>query len=131
MFHRGDPIGAYDSPPVNMKHRSMIEYDAADDECNITTDGEVVHTYQPEQTRFLVHWNAEIYEDMAEVKKVMDHTDDLSIDEAIGRMLKDMRARGTKVAEPSDPLHDDAFLRALMETYTIAPTTEWLEFPAA
>jgi hypothetical protein len=61
----------------------------------------------------------------------MDHTDDLTIEEAIGRLLKDMRDRGTKVAEPSDPLHDDAFLRALMETYTIAPTTEWLEIPAA
>ena len=42
-----------------------------------------------------------------------------------------MRAKGKTVAEPSDPLHDTEFIRALVETYTIAPTTEWLEFPAA
>ena len=42
-----------------------------------------------------------------------------------------MRAKGVKIAEPSDPLHDDDFIRALMATYTIAPTTEWLTIPAA
>jgi hypothetical protein len=132
MFHRGDPIGAYDSPPIhNMKHLSEMAYDADGDRWHILTDAEPVHTYEPDQMRLLVHWNAEVYEDMAEVKKVMDHTDDLTIDEAVGRLLKDMRERGTKLDEPSDPLHDDAFVRALMETYTIAPTTDWLEFPAA
>jgi hypothetical protein len=30
------------------------------------------------------------------------------------------------VAEPSDPMHDTAFIRALIATYTIAPTTDWL-----
>jgi hypothetical protein len=114
-----------------MKHRSKMVYDDGADAWHITTDGEVVHTYQPEDMRLLVHWNAEVYEDMDEVKKVMDHSDDLTIEQAIGRLLEDMRARGTKVAEPSDPLHDKDFLRALMATYTIAPTTEWLQVPAA
>ena len=68
---------------------------------------------------------------MTEVKKVMDHTDDLTIEEACGRLLADMRSKGVKIAEPSDPLHDDEFVHALMSTYTIAPTTEWIEFPAA
>jgi hypothetical protein len=132
MFHRGDPIGAFDSPAIaNMKHLSEMAYEPRDDVWQILTDGAPVHSYQPDEMRLLVHWNAEVYSDMAEVKKVMDHTDDLTIEEAIGRLLKDMRERGTKVAEPSDPLHDDDFVRALMETYTIAPTTEWLEFPAA
>ncbi len=132
MFHRGDPIGAYDSPPIqNLKHRSMMAYDRGSDVWHITTDGEPVHTYQPDDMRLLVHWNAEVYADLAEAKKVMDHTDDLSIDEAIGRLVQDMRARGTVVAQPSDPLHDKDFMRALMATYTIAPTTDWLTFPAA
>ena len=42
-----------------------------------------------------------------------------------------MRSKGVNVAEPSDPLHDDDFIRALISTYTIAPATEWLEFSAA
>jgi hypothetical protein len=132
MFHRGDPVGAFDSPPVeNLKHRSEMVYEPDGDVWHITTDGEPVHTYQPAELRLLVHWNGEVYRDMAELKKVMDHTDDLTIDEAIGRLLDDMRRRGTAVAEPSDPLHDDDFVCALMATYTIQPTTEWLEFPAA
>jgi hypothetical protein len=132
MFHRGDPVGPWNSPPVkNLKHRSELGYDAAGDAWHIYTDGEPVHTYQPSDMRLLVHWSSEVYSDMAELKKVMDHTDDITIEEAVGRLLADMRSKGTKVAEPSDPLHDDDFVRALMATYTIAPATEWLEMPAA
>ena len=131
MFHRGDPVGAFDSPPVNMKNRSEVGYVRDEDIWEITTDGERVHAYQPDQMRFLVHWNAEVYEDMAEMKKVMDHTDDLDIEEAIGRLIVDARHRGARIEEPSDPLTDRAFMKALLETYTIAPTTEWLEVPAA
>ena len=132
MFHRGDPVGAHDGPSVTgMKHRSTVGYDLAEDLWRIRTDDETIHTWSADQLRFLVHWNAEVYSDMDELKKVMDHTDDLTIDEAIGRLLADMRAKGKKVAEPSDPLHDTEFISALVSTYTIAPTTEWLEFPAA
>jgi hypothetical protein len=104
-------------------------YDAEADVWYVSTDGERVHTYQPRDLRFLVHWNAEVYSDMAEVKKVMDHTDDLTIDQAVDRLVADMRSKGTKIAVPSDPLHDDDFVRALTTTYTIAPTTEWLDTP--
>jgi hypothetical protein len=132
MFHRGDPVGAFDSPPIHeLKHRSMMGFDAATDEWFISTDDVRVHTYGARDLRFLVHWSSEVYSDMTEVKKVMDHTDDLTIEEACGRLLADMRSKGVKIAEPSDPLHDDDFVHALMSTYTIAPTTEWLEFPVA
>ena len=53
------------------------------------------------------------------------------IDEVVGRLIKDLRSNGRTIAEPSDPLNDGDFIRALIETYTIAPTTEWLEIPAA
>lgn len=132
MFHRGDPVGAWDSPPVApMKHLSTMGWDASSNDWHIYTDGESIHTYQPDDLRLLIHWNAEVYADMDELKKVMDHTDDLTVDEAVGRLLADMRSKGTKVAEPSDPFHDTDFIRAVVSTYTIAPTTEWLEFPAA
>ena len=45
----------------------------------------------------------------------------------VDTLLADMRGRGVSVAEPSDPLHDDEFIRALIATYTIAPTTDWIE----
>jgi hypothetical protein len=63
---------------------------------------------------------------MEELEKSMDHSDDLSHDVVFDRLLADMRAKGVDVAEPSDPLHDTEFVRALISTYTIAPTTDWL-----
>ena len=41
-------------------------------------------------------------------------------------LLADMRAKGVDVAEPSDPMHDTDFITALIGTYTIAPTTDWI-----
>lgn len=131
MFHRGDPVGDPASRDIpGLKHRSMIGYDAAADAWDITTDGEVIRRYRPDEMRLLVHWSAEVYTDMAEMKKVMDHSDDVTLDIVVDRLLADMRARGATVATPRDPLHDTDFVRAAIATYSIAPTTDWLE-PAA
>jgi hypothetical protein len=51
------------------------------------------------------------------------------VDHVFDRLLADMRAKGVDVAEPSEPLHDQRFIRALIDTYTIAPKTEWLSIP--
>jgi hypothetical protein len=127
MFHRADPVGPSDGPAVQgLKNRSTIEYS-----WHIRTDDEIVHTYEARQMRFLVHWNAEVYSDMDELKKSMDHTDDLTVEEAVGRLVADMRSKGTKISEPTDPLHDQDFIRALVGTYTIAPATDWFDQPAA
>jgi hypothetical protein len=126
MFHRGDPVGRPDEREIpGLKHRSLIGYDADQGDWAITTDAEVIRRYRPEEMRLLVHWSAEVYADRDEVKKNMDHSDDLTHEIVFGRLLADMRARGVKVSEPSDPLHDQEFIRALSETYSIAPTTDW------
>jgi hypothetical protein len=108
-----------------------MRYDTARDEWAVTTDDEVVRRYRPDEMRLLVHWNAEVYTDMREVEKNMDHSDDLTQDVVFDRLLADLRAKGVDVAEPSDPLHDTDFIRALIATYTIAPTTDWLAPSAA
>ena len=66
-----------------------------------------------------------------EVKKSMDGSDDLTHEVVFNRLLADMRSKGVKVAEPTDPMHDSDFIRALISTYTIAPTTDWARSPAA
>jgi hypothetical protein len=75
--------------------------------------------------RLLVHWSAEVFSDRDEVKKNLDHSDDLTHEVVCERLLADMKARGVNVSEPSDPLHDEEFIRALTATYSIAPTTDW------
>jgi hypothetical protein len=132
MFHRGDPVGRPDERDLpGLKHRSLLGYDAGRDEWSITTDGEVIRSYRPDEMRLLVHWNAEVYADMDEVEKNMDHSADLTHDVVFDRLLADLRARGVDVAEPTDPLHDSDFIRALIAAYTIAPTTDWLTSSAA
>ena len=81
--------------------------------------------------RLLVHWSSQVYADLDELKVSMDHTDDLTHDMVFDRLLADMRDKGVRVAEPSDPLHDNDFIRALIATYTIAPTTDWATPDAA
>jgi hypothetical protein len=131
MFHRGDPVGRPEERDVpGLKHRSLLGYDPDRDDWAITTDGTVIRRYRPEEMRLLVHWNAEVYTDMDEVKKAMDHSDDLTHDVVFERLLADMRSKGVDVAEPSDPMHDQDFIRALISTYTIHPTTDWAT-PAA
>src|SRR3954447_14882049 len=116
MFHRGDPVGAYDSPTIpNLKHRSMMGFDADVDRWYVSTDDEKVFWYEPNQIRFLVHWNAEVYSDMDECKRVMDHKDELTVEGAVGMLVADMRSRGRTLADPTGPLHDTEFVRALME----------------
>jgi len=127
MFHRGDPVGrAEDRDTPGLKHRSRIGYEPDHDEWVITTDGEAIRRYRPEEMRLLVHWSAEVYDDMDELNKVLDHSDDLTFDTVFHRLLADMRAKGLRVAEPTDPLHDQAFIRALTAAYSIAPQRDWL-----
>ena len=131
MFHRGDPVGRPDERDIpGLKHRSMMGYDAHQDDWIVTTDGKVIRRYRNEETRLLVHWSAELYADRDELRKNLDHTDDLTLDLVIDRLLADMRSRGIAVAEPSDPLHDSDFIRALTAAYSIVPTTDWAR-PAA
>lgn len=128
MFHRGDPVGRPDERAIEgLAHRSKLGYRKDSDDWAITTDDTVIRTYQPREIRFLVHWNAEVYADLDECKQVMDHTDDLTHERVVDVLLADMRAKGVKVAEPSDPLHDDDFIQAIMHTYTIEPTTDWAD----
>jgi hypothetical protein len=126
MFHRGDPVGRPDERDLpGLKNRSLLGYDAGADEWAITTDGEVIRQYRPEEMRLLVHWSAEVFTDRDELARNNDRSQDLSLDTVVDRLLGDLRRRGIQVADPSDPLHDTDFIRVLTDTYSIAPTTDW------
>ena len=128
MFHRGDPVGRPDERDIpGLKNRSLLAYDARTDDWAVTTDGEVIRRYRPDEMRLLVHWSAEVYMDQAEVETNLDRSQDLTFDVVFDRLLADLRHRGVSLAEPSDPLHDRDFIRALAATYSIAPTTDWPE----
>jgi hypothetical protein len=128
MFHRGDSVGRPEERHVDgVKCRSRFGYVPDDDVWDVTTDGVRVHRYQADQIRFLAHWNAELYADFDELKAVMDHTDDLTHQRVVDTFIADLREKGIRVSEPTDPFHDVEWIQTLMHAYTIAPTTDWIE----
>ena len=131
MFHRGDASGPIEQRnPPGVKFRSVLASDPSDrDRWLLKTDDDIIARYHTDDMRFLVHWSAEVFIDMAECKKVMDHTDDLTHERVFDTLIRDMRAQGVEFAIPTDPLNDAQFIRALIKTYDIMP--EILEVPAA
>jgi hypothetical protein len=126
MFHRGDPTGRPDERDITgLKNRSLLEYDAGTGDWVITTDGQVIRRYLPQQMRLLVHWSAEVYSDIEELELNLDRSRDLTFDLVFERLLADLAARDVHVTEPSDPLHDSDFIRALISTYSIVPVKDW------
>jgi hypothetical protein len=121
MYHRGEANGPADMRfPAGLAFHSL--FGAAPktaEDWQITTDGRVIQTIPPQETRFLVHWSAEIYMDMDELKVVMDGTDDLTHERVFDMFIKDLRARGVTFPVPSDPFADTAFVRLLNKTYDV------------
>jgi hypothetical protein len=66
-----------------------------------------------------VHWSAEVFSKFDELKKNMDGSDDLTIENAIDIMVDDASTRGIKIDIPSEPLHDPAFINVLNSAFDI------------
>jgi hypothetical protein len=71
----------------------------------------------------LMHWNARIYKDFAEMKVAMDHSDDISHDKAINMLIDDMRKRGVSFQTPTDPMSDRSFIGLVSQVYDIGGPT--------
>lgn len=136
MVHRGEANG----PPELRRPRglaldSTFGADPVDrDRWVVTTGDRVIARYGTDDLRFLVHWSAEVFEDLGELKKNMDGTDDLTHERVFDTLIRDVRSRGIAVATPSDPLHDREFIRTLNAAYDIgrpatypadAPVCSW------
>ncbi len=119
LFHRAEPNGPIDQRmPQGLAFGSLFGADPeAADGWQITTDGRVIQKVSAHETRLMVHWGAEIFMDYAELKTVMEHTDDLTHDQVFDTLIKDLRARGNSFEVPSDPLHDRNFIKLLTKVY--------------
>ncbi len=119
MYHRGEANGPLDQrQPKGLALNSLLNVDPNDaDSWQITTDGQVIQKIAAHEMRMLVHWRADIYMDLAELKKVVDHTDDLTHDQVIDMFIDDLRSRGRVFETPTDPLHDREFMHLLTDVY--------------
>jgi hypothetical protein len=119
MLHRGEANGPLDQQFLDgLTFHSKFTGDPSDaDSWIVKADGKIIARYKTDDLRFLVHWSAEVFEDFAELKKNMDHSADLSLDQVFETLIKDVRAKGIAIDPPSDPLHDPSFIKTLNEAY--------------
>jgi hypothetical protein len=121
MYHRGEPNGPIDQRmPDGLAFESLFGADPeVADGWQITTGGAVIQKIPAAETRFLVHWSAEIYSDLDELRTVMEHRDDLTHDQLFDMFIADLRERGHDVEVPTDPLHDRRFIALLNKVYDL------------
>lgn len=119
MMHRGEANGPVDlQRPTGLAFDTVFTGDPADrDNWRLMNGKDTIANVHTRDLRFLVHWSAEVFEDLAELKKNMDGTDDLTYDRVFDTFLKDLRARGIAVETPSDPMRDPQFIRTLIAAY--------------
>lgn len=119
MYHRGEANGpAERQRPPGLTLDSLFGVDPGNrDQWLVTTGPRVVARCATNELRFLVHWSAEVFVDMSELKKNMDGTDDLTHDRVFETLIKDVRSRGIAIETPTDPLHDPIFIRTLHAAY--------------
>lgn len=119
MFHTAETNGpAALRRPAGLAINSLMEADPEDPTgWRITTDGAVIQRVPEEEFRFLVHWGADVYMDLSELTRALDHTDDLTHEMVFDILIADLRARGETFVMPSDPLTDKAFIGLLTRVY--------------
>jgi hypothetical protein len=121
MVHRGEANGPLDQQiPAGLAFDTVFTGDPDDRDHWLLKNGDNrIARHHTGELRFLVHWSAEVFSDYDELKKNMEGSDDLTIEQALDTMVKDVNARGVKLATPDDPLHDPEFIRTLNAAYDL------------
>ena len=118
MYHGANACGPEEMRTVDgLTIDSMIESDPHSDGWQITADGKILQRIPADQMRFLVHWSAEMFMDMDEMKLTLDHADDLTHERVFDILISDMKARGESFKMPTDPMNDPEFVQLLTRLY--------------
>jgi hypothetical protein len=119
VFHGVDPVAPDVEPPVVRPGAGLV---ADADGCwrLSAADGTPVADYAWDDLRFSVSWKAYCFADEAERQAWRDHTDDLTTEVVVGRLVDDMVTRG-RVA-PDVPV-DRALGLSMIDEYVRYPGT--------
>ena len=120
MFHRVAPIGG--PMPAKIENASLdVELRPSkegSDWCAVDHGRELIR-YREDEIRVSISWKAEVFADQAAAQIRTDHSDDLSIEGVISRLLEDLDRRDVHLTPAQDAVHDPEFIRALNETYPL------------
>ena len=119
VFHGVDPVAARREPPVVRPGRGW--WSADDGRWRLSdADGEPVADYAWDELRFSVSWKAYCFADEAERRAWRDHTDDLTTEAVVDRLVGDLVAR--EVVAP-DVAVDRALGLLMIDEYVRYPGT--------
>jgi hypothetical protein len=121
MFHQAQGCGpVHMRKPEGLAINSTMSPDPDQEGAwRIMTGETVVQRIPPEEFRLLIHWGAQVYRTLEELKLALDHTDDITVDMALNIFVADLQARNVEFEMPSDPLHDASFIQLLTQQYDL------------
>ncbi|MCP3735899.1 hypothetical protein M9979_13570 [Sphingomonas sp. RP10(2022)] len=119
MYHGAESCGpAALRKPAGLDIGSVMEADPdSADGWRIRTGEQVIQRIPESEFRFLIHWGADIFMDLDELRVSLDHSDDLTHERIFDILIADLRRRGVPFVMPTDPMTDTAFIQALTQTY--------------
>ena len=129
LMHRGEANGPLHlRRPAGLSFETMFAGDPSSRDHWVLKNGEqVIARHHTDELRFLVHWSAEVFEDLDELKKNMDGSANITHEQAIDTLIKDVRSRGIEIETPSDPFHDPVFIWKLNAAYDIGGPASYPE----
>lgn len=118
MFHTAEASGpAHLRRPEGLSIDSVMQPGTEPGSWDIVDKGRVIQTVPEEEFRLLLHWGADIFTDLADLKRTLDHSDDIGHEQVFDILIADLRARGISFEVPTDPITDAAFIALLSRVY--------------
>jgi hypothetical protein len=134
MYHRGESNG----PPAQRANPPGLAFDSTfggdpehPDRWVVRTGDQVIARFVTDELRLLLHWDAEVYWDLDDLKRHVEHRDDLTPDRVFETFVQDLKEKGIEFEVPTDPLHDPRFIELLAATYDVGPSSYPAEAPVA
>lgn len=131
MFHTAQSCG-----PVAMRRPERLAFDSLMEVdpsvtggWHIRTGDKVTQQIPEQEFRFLVHWGANVYMDLDELKRTVDHSDDINHEQVFDIFVADLKQRGVQFDMPSDPMTDKAFIGLLTSVYNVGTPLFFLPEP--
>lgn len=122
MFHTAEACGPERlRRPAGLSIESVMQAGTEPGNWDIVDKGQVIQTVPEQEFRLLLHWGADIFTDLADLKRTLDHSDDIGHEQVFDMLIADLRARGLSFEVPSDPMTDQAFISLLTRVYDPGP----------